>query len=41
MDEYRRYRQPHASVGHRLSGLSFSEVVAAVAAVLMVVYLLR
>ena len=41
MDEYKLHRQPHASVGHRLSGLSFSEVVAAVTAVLIVVFLLR
>jgi hypothetical protein len=41
MDEYKLHRQPHASVGHRLRGLSFSEVVAAVAAVLIAVYLLR
>jgi hypothetical protein len=38
---YRLYRQPHASVGNRLSGLSFIEVVAAVVSVLVIVYLLR
>ena len=41
MDDYRLYRQPHASVGTRLSGLSFIEAVAAAVAALVVVYLLR
>jgi hypothetical protein len=41
MDEYRLYRQPHASVGNRLSSLSFIEVVAAVVSVLIVVFLLH
>jgi hypothetical protein len=41
MDEYRLHRHPHALVGNRFSRLSFSEVVAAVAAVLIVVYFLR
>lgn len=41
MDNYRLYQPLHASVGNRLSGLSFIEVVAAVVSVLIVVYLLR
>lgn len=41
MDDYRLYQHLHASVSNRLSGLSFIEVVAAVVAILVVVYLWR
>ena len=41
MDEYRLHRLPHGSAGNRLSGIGFTEVVAAVVALLVIVYLLR